>query len=234
MDPSSDSTATATSRTDPVNSPDDRRPVPSGSEITTEDRTTLGQIATVMLHPTLPPRATMRLQLTYGRDQSPPLVELFNAAEYLGELLGVGAATILDRGWQVGTPLNEDDLAEIASAVDDTCTGLLAQDLHLAQDTAPHALDPQFLTRANMLASGQFAAVLRDQAAWALQSAAAYLRTSADDVRLTPAQWAAAAVDNRRAAGQHGEPLPGGGATLKQDTSAAAEDEPGQLAGLPA
>lgn len=169
----------------------------------------LGQIATSMLHPTLPPQATMRLQLTYGRDQSPPLVELFNAAEYLGELLGVGAATILARGWQPGNPLNDDDLAEIASAVDDTCTGLLAHDLHLAQDTAPHDLDAQFLTRANMLASGQFAAILRDQAAWALKSAAAYLRTTADSTRLTPAQWATAAVDNRHTAGQHGEPLPG-------------------------
>ena len=76
--------------------------------------------------------------------------------------------------------MHEDDQAEIASAVDDTCTGLLAHDLHLAQDTPPGELAPEFLTRANMLASGQFAAVLRDQASWALQSAAAYLRATAD------------------------------------------------------
>jgi hypothetical protein len=169
----------------------------------------LGEIATALLHPTLPPEAMMRLQLTYGRDQNPPLVEHFNASEYLGELLGTGAAVILARGWQVGTPLSEDDLAEIASAVDDTCTGLLAQDLHLAQNTAPNGLAPGFLTRANMLASGQFAAVLRDQAAWALQSAAAYLRATSDGTQLTPGQWAAAAVDNRHAAGHHGKPLPG-------------------------
>ncbi|MFD0633044.1 hypothetical protein ACFQ9X_17185 [Catenulispora yoronensis] len=112
------------------------RPASSGFQLTTGERTMLGEIAAVMLHPTLPPQATMRLQLTYGRDQSPPLVEHFNAGEYLGELLGIGAAAILARGWQVGDALNEDDLAEIASAVDDTCTGLLAHDLHLAQDTA--------------------------------------------------------------------------------------------------
>lgn len=209
MDSSVDTAATAPPRTDPATGPDDRRQASSGSQLTTEERVMLGRIATLMLHPTLPPTATMRLQLTYGRDQSPPLVELFTAGEYLGELLGVGAAAILARGWQVGTPLSEDDLAEIASAVDDTCTGLLAQDLHLAQDTVPHELDPRFLTRANMLASGQFAAVLRDQAAWALQSAAAYLRTTSDEVHLTPDQWATAAVDNRHAAGRHGEPLPG-------------------------
>lgn len=191
-----------------MNRTSDDHPASSAPQLSTEDRTMLGEIATVMLHPTLPPEAMMRLQLTYGRDQSPPLVEHFNASEYLGELLGTGAAVVLGRGWQVGTPLNEDDHAEIASAVDDTCTGLLAQDLHLAQDTAPHELAPEFLTRANMLASGQFAAVLRDQAAWALLSAAAYLRTTADDTQLTPAQWATAAVDNRRAAGRHGKPLP--------------------------
>jgi hypothetical protein len=183
--------------------------VSPGPQLTSEDRTTLGEIAAVMLHPTLPAEATMRLQLTYGRDQSPPLVEHFNAGEYLGELLGVGAAAILARGWQLGDPLNEEDQAEIASAVDDTCTGLLAHDLHLAQDTAPSELAPEFLTRANMLASGQFAAVLRDQATWALLSAAAYLRTTADDTQLTPGQWATAAVENRRAAGRHGKPLPG-------------------------
>jgi hypothetical protein len=192
-----------------VNPAADQPPTSSGRQPATEDRTMLGEIATVMLHPTLPPQATMRLQLTYGRDQTPPLVEHFNAGEYLGELLGVGAATILARGWQVGDPLNDDDLAEIASAVDDTCTGLLAQDLHLAQDTAPRELDPQFLTRANMLASGQFAAVLRDQANWALQSAAAYLRTTTEDTYLTPEQWATAAIDNRSTAGRHGKPLPG-------------------------
>ncbi|MEZ0107406.1 hypothetical protein ABH920_001398 [Catenulispora sp. EB89] len=208
MDPSTDTTAPTMPRADPVTSTA-ARPASSGPELTAEERTMLGEIATVMLHPTLPPQATMRLQLTYGRDQNPPLVEHFNAGEYLGELLGVGAAAILARGWQVGTPLNEDDHAEIASAVDDTCTGLLAQDLHLAQDTAPRELAPDFLTRANMLASGQFAAVLRDQAAWALQSAAAYLRTTADDTQLTPGQWATAAVDNRHAAGKHGKPLPG-------------------------
>ena len=114
-----------------------------------------------------------------------------------------------NRGWQVGTLLDEDDQAEIASAVDDTCTGILAHDLHLAQDTPPGQLAPEFLTRANMLASGQFAAVLRDQAAWALQSAAAYLRATADGTLLTPRQWASAAVDNRHAAGRHGRPLPG-------------------------
>lgn len=187
----------------------DRRPAPSATQLTTVDRSVLGKIATVMLHPTLPPEATMRLQLTYGRDQTPPLVEHFNASEYLGELLGTGAAVILARGWQVDTPLNEDDHAEIASAVDDTCTGLLAQDLHLAQDTAPSELDSEFLTRANMLASGQFAAVLRDQAAWALQSAAAYIRATADGTELTPEEWAAGAVENRHAAGRHGRPLPG-------------------------
>ena len=101
------------------------------------------------------------------------------------------------------------DLAEIASAADDTCTGLLAHDLHLAQDTAPCDRAPEFLTRANMLASGQFAAVLRDQAAWALQSAAAYLRAPADGPQLSPGRRAMAAVDNRRVAGRHGEPLPG-------------------------
>ncbi len=186
-----------------------RRPVPPGSQLTTEDRTVLGEIATVMLHPTLPPEATMRLQLTYGRDQHPPLAEHFNAAEYLGELLGVGAAVILARGWQPGAPLDEQDQAEIASAVDDTCTGLLAHELHLAQDTPPCDLDPRFLTRANMLASGQFAAVLRDQAAWALQSAAAYLGGTADGTQLPPDQWAAAAVHNRTVAGRHGRPLPG-------------------------
>lgn len=185
------------------------RPAPSATQLTTVDRTTLGKIATVMLHPTLPPEATMRLQLTYGRDQTPPLVEHFNASEYLGELLGTGAAVILARGWQVDTPLNEDDHAEIASAVDDTCTGLLAQDLHLAQDTAPSELNPEFLTRANLLASGQFAAVLREQAAWALQSAAAYIRATEDGTELTPEEWATAAVENRRSAGRHGKPLLG-------------------------
>ncbi|GAA2051929.1 hypothetical protein GCM10009839_68940 [Catenulispora yoronensis] len=208
MDPSTDTAPPAAPGTDPVNSTADH-PASSARQLSTEDRTVLGEIAAVMLHPTLPPQATMRLQLTYGRDQSPPLVEHFNAGEYLGELLGVGAAAILARGWQVGDALNDDDLAEIASAVNDTCTGLLAHDLHLAQDTAPRELDPRFLTRANMLASGQFAAVLRDQAAWALQSAAAYLRTTVDDTQLAPGQWAAAAVDNRRAAGRHGAPLPG-------------------------
>jgi hypothetical protein len=209
MDSSADTAAPATPGTDsPIRTPG-RRSVPPGSQLTVEDRTVLGGIATVMLHPTLPPEATMRLQLTYGRDQHPPLAEHFNAAEYLGELLGVGAAVILARGWQPGTPLDEDDQAEIASAVDDTCTGLLAHELHLAQDSAPCDLDPRFLTRANMLASGQFAAVLRDQAAWALQSAAAYLRATAEDTQLPPGQWAAAAVDNRRLAGRHGRPLPG-------------------------
>ena len=84
MDPSPDIAATAPPRTDPVTSRDDRRPTSSGSQLTTEDRTMLGQIAASMLHPTLPPQATMRLQLTYGRDQNPPLVELVNAGEYLG------------------------------------------------------------------------------------------------------------------------------------------------------
>jgi hypothetical protein len=191
-----------------MNRTSDDHPASSAPQLSTEDRTMLGEIAAVMLHPTSP-EATMRLQLTYGRDQSPPLVEHFNASEYLGELLGAGAAVVLGRGWQVGDRLNEDDHAEIASAVDDTCTGLLAHDLHLAQDTAPRELAPEFLTRANMLASGQFAAVLRDQAAWALQSAAAYIRASTGDTELTPGQWAAAAVDNRRAAGRHGKPLPG-------------------------
>ena len=60
-----------------------------------------------------------------------------------------------------------------------------------------------------MLASGQFAAVLRDQAAWAMQSAAAYIRATADGTELTPEEWATAAVDNRRAAGRHGKALPG-------------------------
>jgi hypothetical protein len=192
-----------------MNRAPEARPVPSDPQLTTGDRTMLGEIAAIMLHPTLPPEATMRLQLTYGRDQIPPLAEHFNASEYLGELLGTGAAVILARGWQVDTPLSEDDHAEIASAVDDTCTGLLAHDLHLAQDTAPSELDPGFLTRANMLASGQFAAVLRDQAAWAMQSAAAYVRATADGTPLTPGQWATAAVDNRHAAGRHGKPLPG-------------------------
>jgi hypothetical protein len=209
MDPSADTATPATPRTDPVNSVSDRGSASSSPQLTTGERAMLGEIATVMLHPTLPPEETMRLQLTYGRDQSPPLAEHFNAAEYLGELLGVGAAVILARGWQVGTPLTEDDQAEIASAVDDTCTGLLAHDLHLAQDTPPGELAPEFLTRANMLASGQFAAVLRDQAAWALQSAAVYLRTTADGAQLPPDQWAAAAVDNRRLAGRHGRLLPG-------------------------
>lgn len=209
MDPSADATTPAMPSTDSVNSTFDRGPASSSPQLTTEERAMLGEIVTTMLHPTLPPEETMRLQLTYGRDQSPPLAEHFNAAEYLGELLGVGAAVILARGWQVGTPLNEDDQAEIASAVDDTCTGILAHDLHLAQHTPPCELAPEFLTRANMLASGQFAAVLRDQAAWALQSAAAYLRATADDTLLTPGRWASAAVDNRHAAGRHGRPLPG-------------------------
>jgi hypothetical protein len=192
-----------------MNRAPERRPASSDPQLTAVDRTMLGEIAAVMLHPTLPPEATMRLQLTYGRDQSPPLVEHFNAGEYLGELLGTGAAVILARGWQVDTPLNEDDHAEIASAVDDTCTGLLAQDLHLAQDTAPSELNSEFLTRADMLASGQFAAVLRDQATWALQSAAAYVRATADGTELTAEEWATAAVGNRCAAGRHGRPLPG-------------------------
>jgi hypothetical protein len=198
----------ATPRTDLVDRAFERRPAHAAPQLTGEDRVVLGGMATVMLHPTLPPGAMMRLQLTYGRDRTPPLAEHFNAAEYLGELLGIGAAVILARGWQVGTPLSEDDLAEIASAVDDTCTGLLAHDLHLAQDTPPCDLAAEFLIRANMLASGQFAAVLRDQAAWALQSAAAYLRATADGTPLTPGQWAQAAVDNRRIAGRHGAPLP--------------------------
>ena len=209
MDPSANTETPATPGTDPVNSVSGRGPASSSPQLTTAERAVLGEIVTVMLHPTLPPEETMRLQLTYGRNQSPPLAEHFNAAEYLGELLGVGAAVILARGWQVGSPLNEDDEAEIASAVDDTCTGILAHDLHLAQHTPPAELAPEFLTRANMLASGQFAAVLRDQAAWALQSAAAYLRATAEDTLLTPGQWASAAVDNRHAADRHGRPLPG-------------------------
>ena len=97
MDPSADATP-ATSRTDLVNRAPERTQAQPSPQPTGEDRVVLGGMATRMLHPTLPPEAMMRLQLTYGRDQRPPLAEQFSAAEYLGELLGVRAAVILARG----------------------------------------------------------------------------------------------------------------------------------------